>query len=786
MKKILTLFVLLGLLASSAYSQNSASKPIVMKATYFDISPPLRDMVAHQSDKVDMTWKNGVVKNNHYPFGLNNGQPEYKGTDPTLQTWMGQTKAPATDQSFDGVGANNGVCPPDTDGDVGPNNYFQVTNLQYAIYNKTGTKLLGPSNNSTIFTGLPNNSNDGDAVVLYDEAANRWLFSQFSLPNYPNGPFYENVAISQTADPTGSWYRYQYTFTDMGDYPKLSVWPDGYYMTTNRFGSGSGSYKGTAATSMDRTKMLAGDPTAAMIFFTLPSSNEAWAVLPSDCDSPFPPMGTPAYFMYLKGSHIGVYEFHSDWTTPSNSTYTQVASIPVTPYSGSISGIPQKNTTVKLDAISGRIMFRLPFRKFSDHWSIVCAGTINIGSGVAGIRWWELRKQGTNPWAVYQEGTYAPSDGKCRWMGSIAIDSSNNIAMGYSISAADMFPSIRYTGRVASDPLGEMTVAEGEIVAGGGSQTNTWSGSPSRWGDYSTINVDPSAPSTFWYTQEYYAATSQATWKTRIGSFSFANILNVDATATPSQICIGSSSLLNANASGGSGTYTYSWSSIPAGFTANTQSATVTPTISTRYIATINDGTQTKTDTVDLTVIQNPTVTTQNDTTYCWWVSAFPVAGDAQNTSHVVWTTSGDGHFLIDTIPASLYYPGAGDHSNGSVTLTLTANAVAPCTQTASDPLVITFDPCTGVPVPNKDNFSILMQPNPATSTFTLTVTGLNNEKVDLTMTDLQGQTAYSATYTNTGLTLVKTINLNSFAKGTYLVKVRSDKGVKTEKLIVQ
>lgn len=787
MKKILTLFLLLGFLASSAYAQNVASKPIVKRATYFDVSPPLRDMIAHQTDKVDITWKNGVVKNNHYPFGADQDQSAYdKSTDPTHQAWMGTTDTPATDQNFDGVGANNGVCPPDTDGDVGPNHYFQVTNLQYAIYNKTGTKLVGPSNNSTIFTGLPNNSNDGDAIVLYDEVANRWIFSQFSLPNYPNGPFYENVAVSQTADPTGSWYRYQFTFTDMPDYPKLSVWPDAYYMTTNRFGSGSLNYKGTGAVAMDRAKMLTGDPTASMIFFTLPASNEAWAVLPSDCDSQFPPVGTPAYFMYLKGGHIGVYEFHTDWTTPTNSTYTQVASIPVSSYNGNISGgIPQKNTSVKLDAMSGRLMFRLPFRKFTSHWSIVCAGTINMGSGVAGIRWWELRKVGTADWGIYQEGTYSP-DNNCRWMGSIAIDSSNNIAMGYSVSSADMFPSVRYTGRVASDPLGVMTIAEGVIIAGGGSQTNTWSGSPSRWGDYSAIAVDPSATATFWYTQEYYATTSQASWKTRVGSFSFANILNVDATATPPTLCIGGSTLLNAAVSGGSGTYTYSWTSLPAGFTSNLQSVTVTPTISTRYIATINDGTQSKTDTVDVTVIQNPVVVTDNDTTYCWWVPALPVSADVQSANHVVWTTAGDGHFLIDTIVSSLYYPGQGDINAGSVTLTLTANAVVPCTQTASDPMVITFDPCTGIDVPNKDEFSVMMQPNPATSSFTLNINGLNNEKVDVTITDIQGHTVYNKTFTNTGLTMVKKIDLSSLAKGTYLVMVRSDKGVKTDKLIVQ
>jgi hypothetical protein len=786
MKKILTLLALTGLIASSAYSQNADSpKPIVIKATYFDISPPLRDIITNPNDKVDMSWKDGVVKNHHYPKGVKNDQADYMGVDPTLQRWMGKTAAPDVNQSFDGVGANNGVCPPDTDGDVGPNHYFHVTNLQYAIYNKTGTKLHGPANNSTIFTGLPNNHNDGDAVVLYDEAADRWLFSQFSLPNQ-NGPFYENVAISQTSDPTGSWYRYQFQFTEMPDYPKLSVWPDGYYMTTNRFLNLLGTYKGTGAIAMDREKMLAGDPTASMIFFTLSSSNEAWAVLPSDCDSEFPPVGTPAYFMYLKGSHIGVYEFHADWTTPENSTYSMVTSIPVSAYNGNISGgIPQLGTSVKLDAMSGRLMFRLPFRKFTDHWSIVCAGTINVGSGVAGIRWWELRKVGAGNWSVYQEGTYSPDDNS-RWMGSISIDSSNNIALGYSISSATMYPSVRFTGRVSCDPLGQMTVAEGEIIGGGGSQTNTWTGNPSRWGDYSSMNTDPAAPCTFWYTQEYYAATSSASWKTRIGSFSFADILNIKATATPSTLCIGESTLLNANTYGGSGTYSYTWSSIPAGFSAFTKTVSVSPTVAARYIVHVNDGSISKSDTVDVNLIQNPSVVTENDTTYCWWVSAFPVTATVENASHVVWTTAGDGHFLIDTIVSSLYYPGSGDHSAGSVTLTLTANAIDPCTQTASDPMTIVFDPCTGIPAPNQDGFSVLMQPNPAVNNVTITVTGLNNEKVEVTISDIQGHLVYNQTFENSGLTLVKKIDLSSLPKGAYLVKVRSEKGIKTEKLIVQ
>jgi hypothetical protein len=788
MKKLFYTLIVMALFSGAVHAQSDVSGPTVMQPVYFDVSPPLRDMVKNAGTKVDMTWKDGVVKNNHYPERIHPPYQDEVKTTGIMQTWNGTTVADTTFQNFDGVGANNGVCPPDTDGEVGMNHFFSVVNLQYAIYNKSGVKLLGPSNNSTIFSGMPHNSNDGDAIVLYDEVADRWLFSQFSLPTFPNGPFYENVAISQTADPTGSWYRYQYQFTDMPDYPKLSVWPDGYYMTTNRFSSGSTNYMGTGAVAMDRTKMLAGDPTAEMVFFTLSASNEAYAVLPSDCDGEFPPMGTPAYFAYLNDGpdRIGIYEFHVDWTTTTNSTYTLQGYLPVTAFNGNLSnGIPQKGTSVKLDAIAGRIMFRLPFRKFSDHWSMVAMGTVNVGSGQAGIRWFELRTPGTGPWTLYQEGTYSP-DANYRWMGSIAMDSSGNIAMGYSVSSADMFPSIRYTGRMNGDPLGEMTIAEAGIMNGGGYQSNTWSGSPSRWGDYSCMSVDPAQPATFWYTQEYYSAPSQASWKTRVGAFSFGNILSVDATATPPLVCTGGTTQLNVNAVGGSGTYTYEWTSVPAGFTSSIQNPMATPTETTKYIGTANDGTTSKGDTVVVTVIPLPTVDAGEDAVYCWYVPAFPVTGTVSDASHVTWTTSGDGHFLIDTIAAALYYSGQEDRTNGSVTLTLTGDPVMPCTQSVSDAVVITFDPCTGIADPDHNGLGMTINPNPSHDFFTLELTGVKNQKVQITLTDMKGITVWSEQVKAETGTVQRKVDVSAFSKGTYVLRVTTSLGTKTEKVVVR
>jgi len=116
---------------------------------------------------------------------------------------------------------------------------------------------------------------------------------------------------------------------------------------------------------------------------------------------------------------------------------------------------------------------------------------------------------------VFQQGTFSPNSNS-RWMGSIAMDKRGDIAMGYSESSSSLFPSIAFTGRVPSDRLGTVE-AENLAFKGSGSQT----GALNRWGDYSSISVDPVDNCTFWYTTEYLAATGSFNWSTRIISFKF-------------------------------------------------------------------------------------------------------------------------------------------------------------------------------------------------------------------------------------------------------------------------
>jgi len=787
MKKFIAMFMLLALGMSTTIAQKEVLKPEVAYPVYFDVSPPLRDMVKYAPAKADNSWKDGIVKNK---FDINQG-PEQKSAipdfmNPITQDYIGSVATDTTLQNFDGVNNVSGYNPPDTHGDVGPNHYFQVVNCSYAIYNKTGTKLLGPTGNSSVWNGMPNNSNDGDAVVLYDEVADRWLFTQFSLPHYPNGPYFQMIAVSTTPDPTGSWYRYEYQYTEMPDYPKFGIWPDGYYMGCNRFANGS-SFAGTGADAFDRAAMLAGTPTAARISFTLPSSNEAFTAIPADCDGAFPPMGTPEYFTYIRNQgprHLGIIEFHADWTTPANSTFGTSLNITVPTYSFTITGgIPQKGTSVKVPAIMDRLMYRVQYRTFNGYNAMVMNHTINVGSNTAGIRWYELRNSDTAAWSLYQQSTYAPADGNSRWMGSIAMDSVGNIALGYSISSANMYPSIRYTGRMSCDSLNVMTIAEKGIMNGGGSST----AAPAdycRWGDYSAMSCDPSQNGKFWYTQEYYASTSQSNWRTRIASFTF---FTANAFATPQTVCAGDSSQLNALASCGvSGNYTYQWSSIPAGFTSTQQSPKVAPLTPTQYVVELSDGTSTRTDTILVDVKPAPAVSAGADTTVCWYVTSVNVNGTVNNYSGINWTTSGTGTFANPTSSSTTYAPTLEDKIAGSVDLIFTATPVAPCTQSVASTKHVIFDVCTGIDGKKNAEPSLAIQPNPAHGTVLFAIGGISSGSYSLSITSTDGKTLYSEAFEASALPALKTMNISAYPRGIYFVQLKTGQKIITEKMIVQ
>ena len=402
-----SLFVTLSILTISVFPQNATiSDPVVSQAVKMTVSQPMRDLPLMDSETTPI-WSDGIIPL-RVPF---ESTIENVKMDGSIKEFSGPFGATNITKNFDGVGAQ-GYAPPDPSGDVGPNHYVQMVNVRTQIWDKNGNTLAGPFANSNFWLGLPgpwSSSNDGDPIVLYDETVDRWMVSQFALPNYPNGPFYILIAVSTTPDPTGTYYQYAFEYPNMPDYPKFGIWPDGYYMSANAFTSGTGSYAGVYATAFDRNSMLAGNP-ATMVNFTLSSSN--WSFLPSDCDGAFPPVGSPNYFLatyspYNSGnSNLDIYQFHVDWATPANSTFTGPLLLS-TPSFSQPNEIPQLGTTNLLNNLADRPMNRLQYRNFGDHEAMVVCQTVNAGSGRAGMRWWELQKTSGN-WCIYQEGTYAP------------------------------------------------------------------------------------------------------------------------------------------------------------------------------------------------------------------------------------------------------------------------------------------------------------------------------------------------------------------------------------------
>jgi len=765
-------------------AQTTISGPVVDKAVYFDVSPPLRDMYRQAPGKVDKSRKVYVVPNR-----FNDDNQDASGipfaNDPVLQDLFGSILTDTTISNFNGIGAGGSV-PPDTYGEAGLDYYFQVVNTSYAVFSKTGSMIFGPIANSWVWLGMPNNDNSGDAVVLYDETADRWLFTQFSLPNYPSGPFFQMIAVSQTSDPTGSWYRYQYEFPLMPDYPKFGVWQDGYYMSSNNFGTQGGVNQG--AYGYDRTAMLAGDPDAVRIAFTIQAGGGFNTMYPADCDGTLPPAGTPNYFGFIKRSspqYFGVYEFDADFANPTNSTFGGLLQLPVTPFNSQLNGIPQLGTDKVLETLSDRLMYRVQYRRFDGYDAMVANHTVNAGGGRAGVRWYEFRKT-TGNWTVYQEGTYAPADGHSRWMGSMAMDTAGSIALGYSISSSSIYPGIRYTGRLKTDPPGQMTIAEKTIINGGGCQTGIWSGR-SRWGDYSAMSVDPANPTTFWYSTEYYMTTSSSNWSTRIGSFTFDNVFSSFAGAEPAKFCLGTDTVqLSAIGYGGSGSYTYSWTSIPAGFTSNQQNPVAVPTDTTRYICATSDGVLTRSDTVTVKVIYPPEAFAGNDTVICSWQPSFDLHGIASHYRTFVWGSYGDGSFSNIYELTTTYYPGNNDKAEGGVKLALVVFADSPCTGKVIDTMYLAIDACTGIAQQAAQEVRLSIHPNPAKEKATLVVSAHESTEGYLTITGMDGRVYYSSILKLESSRTETSLDLAGFGKGLYIVQLKTKNTVVRDRLAVQ
>ena len=290
--------------------------------------------------------------------------------------------------SFDGVNNRDGVLPPDVNGDAGPNHYVQWVNLSYAVYSKSGSLLVGPLKGSQMFSGFAgpcSTQNDGDPIALYDELADRWMLSQFALPNYPSGPFYQCIAVSKTGDPTGQYWRYEFKISDtkLNDYPKFGVWPNGYFMSVNQFAGNT--FAGAGVVAFERDKMLQG--LAARMYYVDTNDPTLGGMLPSDLDGPAPPAGTPNFFMQFDDvpAQLQVWRFDVSWDAAVTASFTKVTNLPVAAFDSNMCGyarscIPQSGTTRKLDAISDRLMYRLQYRNFGGYETFVTNHTVDVNT----------------------------------------------------------------------------------------------------------------------------------------------------------------------------------------------------------------------------------------------------------------------------------------------------------------------------------------------------------------------------------------------------------------------
>jgi hypothetical protein len=565
-----------------------ASEAVVPESLDVD----LRDLPAPQE------WQPGdaikeIPRRHQRPIKGIVDPPVGEAIDPLLELQEAEPSAPDFDFATPSVNiagqGYTGVNPADPNGDVGPSHYIQAINQssgsRITVYSKTGTVLSGPFTLASLggtgncATGL------GDPIVLYDPLANRWLLSEFSSAGNRLC-----VYISKTADPiSGGWWAYNFTAPNFPDYPKYGVWPDAYYVGTN---------EGTPAVyAFDRAKMLNGQAATSQRFTATALSGFGFQMLtPADLDgATAPPAGAPGVFIRHRDSEahgspgaadtLELFAFSVNWTTPSSSTFTGPSSVNVTEFDSALCGLtsfncfPQPGSSTTLDPLREVVMFRAQYRNRGSFESLVGNLVTDVnGADRGGIRWFELRKSGSNPWALHMEGTYSP-DTTNRWMGSAAVDKDGNLAVGYSVSAStSVYPGLRFAGRLAGDPSGSLAQGETTLVAGSAANASN------RWGDYASLSVDPSDDCTFWFTGMYSPSSS---WGTRIGAFKFAacgGTPTPDFTigASPSSLSIvqggsGASTVTVTSTNGFNSAVALSCTGLPAGVTCGFSPSSVTP-----------------------------------------------------------------------------------------------------------------------------------------------------------------------------------------------------------------
>jgi len=482
--------------------------------------------------------------------------------------WRPTPTMPGPLLTFEGQGDTCGCQPSDSEGDVGPNHYIEAINESIRIFDKSGNTLSGPTSFNSFFSGLTGtpctNANDGDPYVIYDQAAGRWLISDFAFPSFPGSSFWQCIGVSQTPNPvSGGWFLYAIQIdpanpTQLGDYPKFAVWNSGgspaqnaYFFTVNLFTNPT-TFVGVRAFALDRASMLAGGPTHAIAFSLSAAdvgASYSFVAATQRTGNP-PPAGRNEMVLAIDSpasggvtlTQVHARFFHVDFANPANSTFgvganhAPNAEITVNGFVDAFTNttsdlVPQLGTSTKLDTLGDKIMTPVVYQNRSGTESLWADSTVilNYPNGPTAVRWYQFDVTGGNfpATAVQQQDWTNGNDGLWRWMPSMAVDQSGNTVLGYSTSNTTIVPSIRYAGRLASDPPGNLAQGEAIMFAGFSAFSGT------RWGDYTRTEVDPSDGMSFWHINQY---AQNSDWHTRIGKFNFVGGGSPTPTPTASPI----------------------------------------------------------------------------------------------------------------------------------------------------------------------------------------------------------------------------------------------------------
>jgi hypothetical protein len=711
---------------------NSASGVIYCES--FGISRPLRELSEEypvnmrkinreRKEKMKESKDKKFRKPNDYPYTVEQNGSQY-GTDSSIiQRENGSRKHSNMKLNVNGLSAS-GFRPQDPSGAAGSGNYYvqAINATTYRIINKlSGTTIVSGQIGSLWSPATPN---DGDPIIMYDRFADRWFISQFGISG--NKIF---IAVSQTNDPTGAYYTYQFSSPQFPDYLKFSIWHDGYYMTSNQ--------SSQKVFAFERTQMLAGNPNARAVFssYNPPDGGGFFCPLPADADGNggLPATGACPIFSYSDNGWGGgntdaiqIYQMAVNWTpaTPTASI-TFVSAVPTAAFDGSYNfnwnDISQPGTTQKLDGIGGVLNYRAQWRKWNGYNSVVLTWGVKLSASQRSVMWCELRQnQSSNAWSMHQQGVYTP-DTYNRWVGSIAMDDGGNIGLCYAVSGSTtVFPSLRYTGRLATDPLGTMTFAETQAVAGVVSQSTSWG---NRFGDYSHTSLDPDG-ATFFHTGEYMGGNANSPARTRIYSFQLAasNTANVSITSSDADniICTGQTVTFTATPINGGNTPSYQWqvngSNVGTNSTTYTTSSLPTGALVT-CIMTSSDpniiGSPATSNAITTTVVQpvEPTISINGTNTICAGTAVTFTTSTSNSGSSPAYQWQVNGTNVGSNSPVFV----SSTLTNGAqvtVTLTSSANCASPTTVTSS-PFAVTVNPAP--PTPTVSNVAGVLTSSSAT-----------------------------------------------------------------------